>query len=212
MALVRIWNTDPYSLAAIWKIEEPSDFFEQGLPIRFPEISLPRRRLEKLAGRYLLRLLKRDFPLTKIAPDAQDKPRVEGNPYYFSISHSWPYVTVILNSYGESGIDIQCWHPRIDQLQHKFLSPAEQRLLGQDPGKIHLAWSAKEAAYKWAGQRGLRFAEDLLIRTCQFRHPLYDITLYVNGSQEIKNIQLEGLLSEEYSLAYVVNRPSDNRL
>jgi len=207
MALIRIWNADPYSLAAIWKIEEPETFFEEALTFSFPEISLPRRRLEKMAGRYLLRLLQEDFPLSRIAADLEDKPRIDGNRFYFSISHSWPYVTAILNPQMESGIDIQCWHPRIDQLQHKFLNLDEQYRIGPNPKDLHLAWSAKEAAYKWAGKRGLRFSEDILITSFEKRSKLYEITANVNRRDELITISVEGLIERDYSLAYIIYPP-----
>ncbi len=206
MALIRLWNADRHSLAAIWKIEEPESFFRERLNhLEFPEISLERRRLERWAGRYLLRQLRADFPLGDIAADEEDKPRIQGNPLYFSISHSWPYVGVILNSQSEVGIDIQCWHPRIDRLQHKFLSPEEQCLVGPRATKrLHLAWSVKEAAYKWAGSRGLRFAEDILIRDIREKPDSYAIRVDLIRSGIKHRLFVEGRLEADYSLAYVV--------
>lgn len=204
MALVRLWNADQHSLAAIWKIEEPESFFQERLDLPVPEISLERRRLERWAGRYLLRQLKEDFPLESIAADAQDKPRIKGNLLYFSISHSWPYATVILNARKEVGIDIQCWHPRIDRLQHKFLNREERQKVGPREERIHLAWSAKEAAYKWAGSRGLRFAEDILIKDIEEGHDSYSMSVHVIRSGAEHHLSVEGRIEKDYSLAYVV--------
>jgi phosphopantetheinyl transferase len=162
MPLYKAWESDAYSQAAIWKIEEPEAFFSDATGLQF-DISHERRRLERHAGRYLLQLLKADFPLARIAPDTHDKPRLPGNPCFFSISHSWPYVAAVVSPWAEAGIDIQCWRPGMDRLQHKYLSQAEQQLLGADARSLTLAWSAKEAAYKWQGRRGVDFREHLPI-------------------------------------------------
>src|ERR1043165_73267 len=104
MPLLREWESDPHSLAAIWKIEEPEDFFTAGTGL-MPDIKNEKRRMEHLAGRYLLRHVQEDFPLHHIAKDDQDKPRLPGNRYYFSISHSYPYVAVVVSETRECGID-----------------------------------------------------------------------------------------------------------
>lgn|GEM_PF-342016 len=163
MPLLRAWNSDPYSLAAIWQIGEPEDFFVRETGLTLPDIKSEKRRIERLAGRFLLKHLQSDFPLHGILPDGEDKPRVPDNRYFFSISHSWPYVAAVISPYAEAGIDIQCWRPRMQTLRHKFLSQEEQLLVGDDDKRITLAWCAKEAAYKWQGRRGVEFSEHLAL-------------------------------------------------
>lgn len=198
MSLYREWAPAPHSLAAIWKIEEPEDFFVDRVGFR-PDIKVEKRRLEHLAGRFLLLHLKDDFPVLTIEKDAHDKPRIDGNRYRFSISHSYPYVAALISDTHECGIDIQCWHPRMGTLQHKFLSPREQDLFGDDPRRITLAWSAKEAAYKWQGLRGVEFIDHLpvislegdeqLVIQLQLPDPTYDLTVHTR-------------LEEDFSLAW----------
>ena len=163
MPLLHAWNSDPYSLAAIWKMDEPETFFVRETGLALPDIKNEKRRIERLAGRFLLKHLQSDFPLQGILPDAEDKPRIPDNQYFFSISHSWPYVAAVISPYADAGVDIQCWHPRMLTLRHKFLSPEEQALVGDDEQKITLAWCAKEAAYKWQGRRGVEFSEHLVL-------------------------------------------------
>src|ERR1044071_1284189 len=167
MPLYREWSSDPYSLAAIWKIEEPESFFIQRTGLGELDIKNEKRRMERLAGRFLLKHLKEDFPLLNIRPDEHDKPRIDDNQYYFSISHSWPYVAVVVSPYVECGIDIQTWHPKVEKIRHKFLSPGEQTMFGEDPRMITLAWSSKEAVYKWQGRRGVDFIEHLPVTVVQ---------------------------------------------
>lgn len=203
MALYREWASDPYSLAAIWKIEEPESFFVERTGISHSEIKNDKRRIERVAGRFLLKHLKEDFPLLNIKPDEHDKPRVDNNEYYFSISHSWPYVAAVVSPYVEAGIDIQCWHPRIEKIQNKFLSPREQEMVGKDPRYITLAWSAKEAVYKWQGRRGIEFIEHL---------PIISFPINIENENIIINTQLttpkhiisaKPLLEADFSCVYI---------
>jgi phosphopantetheinyl transferase len=165
MPLYQEWSPDDHSLAAIWRIEEEEAFFLSPESVRKvvqPEqIRHPRRRLEHFGGRFLLQHLKEDFPLHHIAADIHDKPRLPENRYFFSISHSFPYVAAVISEREECGIDIQVWHPRIERIAHMFLSETEQQLCLEDGRLMTLAWCAKEAAYKWNGRRGADFIRDL---------------------------------------------------
>ncbi len=203
MGLYREWASDPYSLAAIWKIEEPESFFAERTDLRFDDIKNDKRRIERLAGRFLLKYLKHDFPLLNIRPDEHDKPRIDNNEYYFSISHSWPYVAVVISPYVEAGIDIQCWHPNIERIQHKFLSAAEQALIGNDTKNITLAWSAKEAAYKWQGRRGVEFIDHLLVETFDKNRENKNITIKTKLTIPERAITVKSLLEEDFSCAFV---------
>ncbi len=59
----------------------------------------------------------------------------------------------------EAGIDIQTWHEGIERIQSKFLSPVEQKMFDNDPKLLTLAWSAKEAVYKWSTERSVDFID-----------------------------------------------------
>lgn len=207
MPLLREWESDPYSLAAIWEIAEPEHFFVERTGIQ-SAVSNPKRRMEHLAGRFLLKYLKQDFPLLNIRADAQDKPRLEGNPYYFSISHSFPYVAAVVSPFAECGIDIQVWHPRILSIQHKFLSEQEQALFGQDPRLVTLAWCIKEAAYKWQGRRGVEFIDHLPLLRFDSQGLKAEISLPLAG----KGFRLQtcGILSEDFACACVENDRAAN--
>jgi len=204
MPVIKEWNSDPYSLAAIWKIDEPESFFtgETGLSI---DIKNEKRRMERLAGRFLLKYLQQDFPLHDISPDQHDKPRITDNQYFFSISHSWPYVAAVVSPYAEAGIDIQCWHPRMEQLQHKFLSPEEQAVLKADTELITLAWSAKEAAYKWQGRRGVEFIDHLPITGWYTEACIFNITINLNLLNPQKEISIQGFKNEHFACCVVIN-------
>ncbi|OSZ82680.1 hypothetical protein CAP35_05290 [Chitinophagaceae bacterium IBVUCB1] len=205
MALYNEWSSDPYSLAAIWKIEEPESFFIERTGLPAPEMKAEKRRMERLAGRFLLKHLKEDFPLLNIQADEHDKPRIDDNQYYFSISHSWPYVAAVVSPYVECGIDIQCWHPRMEALQHKYLSPPEQLLFDNNPKLLTMAWSAKEAAYKWQGRRGVEFADHMIIQKIEQIEDYYNINIFMNLTQPKMQINTQGIVKQDFTCAFVVH-------
>jgi phosphopantetheinyl transferase len=202
MPLYKEWNINPHALAAIWKIDEPESFFTEHTELS-PDIKNEKRRMEHLAGRFLLKHLKHDFPLLHIHPDEHDKPRIANDQYYFSISHSWPYVAVAIDPHEEAGIDIQTWHSRIQQIQHKFLSEEEQLFFENEPKLITLAWCAKEAAYKWQGRRGIEFIEQLPIVAFSKSAAEYDISIYTNLNNPPQMISIEGIIDIDFACAYV---------
>lgn len=202
MPLHREWSPDAHSLAAVWKIEEPESFFVQGTGI-FSEIRAERRRLEHLAGRYLLKHLKEDFPLLTIARDQHDKPRLPEDQYRFSISHSYPFVAAIVSDRHECGIDIQTWHPRILSIQHKFLSETEQLLFGNDPRKAILAWAFKEAAYKWQGRRGVDFIEHMPVISLKKTSEEWVATIELCLEEPATLLEVTGCLEDGFATAWV---------
>lgn len=205
MPLYQEWSSDAYSLAAIWKIEEPESFFVERTGLPAPDIKAEKRRLERLAGRFLLKHLKEDFPLLNIRPDEHDKPRIDDNQYYFSISHSWPYVAAVISPYVECGIDIQCWHPRMEALQHKFLSAPEQALINNDTKLITLGWSVKEAAYKWQGRRGVEFADHMHIRKMEETADGFNINIFMYLTSPQREISAQGIVKQDFACAFVVH-------
>lgn len=200
MPLIKEWEPDARSLAAIWQIDEPESFFTSATGLE-SAIKSDVRRIERLAGRYLLQHLQADFPLHHIAPDEHDKPRVPKNQYYFSISHSYPYVAAMLSDEHECGLDIQTWHPRMETLQHKFLSPQEQLFFKQDTKLITLAWSAKEAAYKWLGRRGIDFIDQLPVIKLVADGQDYQIIIRILADNEARDLLITGHINTHFSLA-----------
>lgn len=204
MPLLEAWEPQPHSLAAIWRIEEPEEFFVQQTGIR-ADIKSEKRRMERLAGRFLLQHLKADFPLHHIFSDEHDKPRIPEDQYFFSISHSYPYIAAMVSSVQECGIDIQAWHPRMEVLQHKFLSSDEQAYFKNDVKLITLAWCAKEAAYKWLGRRGIDFIEQLPITEFQEKGSMYHFTITTKTVENHRPLNINAFFSQDFALAITTN-------
>jgi|GEM_PF-890826 len=202
MALYREWEINNTALAAIWHIEEPESFFAEGTGID-TTIKSEKRRIEHLCGRYLLKHLKEDIALHKITPDEHDKPRIENNEPFFSISHSWPYVAAVVDTHGEAGIDIQVPHERIQTIQHKFLSEDEQGLFKNRPELITIGWCAKEAVYKWQGRRGIEFIEGLPITHFKRNAVDFDMSIYSKITVPAKMIHINGFDNQQFTCAWV---------
>ena len=150
-------NINADTRLGIWRIEEPENFFLEKVPLK-KDVSHPYKRLQHLAGRYLLPELADDFPLSEIMVADTRKPYLENEQYHFSISHSGSYAAALISDVKRVGIDIELITPRIVTIAPKFLDPAEKEFLSdwKDLPKVHLElttilWSAKEAIYKWYG-------------------------------------------------------------
>jgi 4'-phosphopantetheinyl transferase EntD len=147
----------------IWRIEEPEDFFLEKVPLK-RDVSHPYKRLQHLAGRYLLPALFDDFPLEEILIADTKKPFLEDEKYHFSISHSGNYAAAIVSNHQRVGVDIELVTPRIKSIGQKFLNGQENVFLNNYkhlPG-LHLElntifWSVKESIYKWYGEGGVDF-------------------------------------------------------
>lgn len=157
---------------AIWKIEEMEDFFILHVPLS-NSITHPHKRLQHLAGRYLLKLLYPDFPMHAIEIAETRKPFIRNEQYHFSISHSGNFAAAIVSSSFRIGIDIEMKSEKIAKIASKFLHPIEielhqlqniiERINQLNLNKLALLWSAKEAIYKWWGKGAIDFKEMIKI-------------------------------------------------
>ncbi len=101
----------------IWKIEETEDFFKGNVPVH-RDVTHPHKRLQHLAGRFLLQYLYPDFPDTR-------KPFLPGEQYHFSISHCGDYAAAIVSPTRRVGIDVEEPTERIFRVANRFLSNSE---------------------------------------------------------------------------------------
>jgi hypothetical protein len=204
MPLLKEWNIGTHGLAAIWKIEEDEAFFNEHTGL-YPDIRNDKRRVEHLASRFLLKHLEQDFPLHQIFRDDHNKPRLDNGGYFFSVSHSWPYIAAVIDPQLETGIDIQTWNPRIGHIQKKFLSPREQLFFANDPQLITLAWCAKESVYKWHGKKGVDFKDHLPINCFEGNGDKYLIAIDFQLGEQPAIITTENFIASEFACSYVIS-------
>jgi len=151
---------------AVWKIEEEESFFLEKASLK-REITHPHKRLQHLAGRYLLVYLFPDFPSALIEIADTRKPFLPDDQYHFSISHCGDFAAAIVSKTERVGIDVELLTPRVEKIKHKFLHPDELQMVDQATGDriqlLTLLWSAKEAMFKWWGSGDVDFSEVLRI-------------------------------------------------
>ena len=117
-------NINEEEKLGVWKIEEDEDFFLSRVPLN-RDISHQHKRLQHLAGRYLLQHLFPDFPYELIQIADTRKPFLFNEAYHFSISHCNDYAAALVSRRRRVGVDIELVTPTIEKIQHKFLSDEE---------------------------------------------------------------------------------------
>ena len=157
----------------IWKIEEDEDFFLKSVVLQ-RNVSHPHKKLQHLAGRYLLKYLFPDFPLFLILIADTRKPYLENEAYHFSISHCGDFAAAIVSKTKRVGVDIEIPTEKIIRISHKFLNQQETIMLNQwngfDTEELStLVWSSKEAMFKWWGNGNVDFSEMLRLSGSQLQ-------------------------------------------
>ncbi|KAA0988972.1 4'-phosphopantetheinyl transferase family protein [Dyadobacter aurulentus] len=126
-------------------------------------IEKDRRKTEWLSCRILLENMTGNPPV--IRHDTNRKPYLPGTDYQLSMSHSGDYAAVYLNKSKSVGIDIQQMKPSISKGIDYFLNAEEQEWIDiHDNLLLHLLWSAKESAFKYAGNADLNLKKHLTIK------------------------------------------------
>jgi phosphopantetheinyl transferase len=164
-------NINETTRLAIWEIHEDENFFDLSVQLH-SQITHPHKRLQYLAGRFLLPFLFSDFPNHEIEIADTRKPYLPSEQYHFSISHCSIYAAAIVSSTHRVGIDVELITPRLEKIKRKFLHPDELRFVNsQLPARqlnlLTILWSAKEAMYKWYGHGEVDFSE--MMRTLPFK-------------------------------------------
>jgi len=147
----------------VWHIAEPENFFLNKVPLS-NIITHWHKRLQHLAGRYLLQELFPDFPYHLIEIADTRKPFLPKEEYHFSISHCGDYAAVIVSKNNRVGIDIELVKSKIKRIKYKFLNHPELDLYPlADEKLLTLFWSAKEAVFKWYGNGEVDFKKHINI-------------------------------------------------
>ena len=124
-------DIDENTRLAIWKIEEGEDFFLASVPLQ-RDITHPHKRLQHLAGRYLLKYLYPDFPIELIRIADTKKPYLEGEAYHFSISHCGDFAAAIVSSQKRVGVDAMV----LKLTKQVMCLPADPEAYGYSPNRV----------------------------------------------------------------------------
>ena len=195
----------------VWKIEETEEFFKGNVP-QHRDVTHPHKRLQHLAGRFLLQFLFPDFPYELIQIADTRKPFLPDEQYHFSISHCGDYAAAIVSKNKRVGIDIEIPVEKIGQILHKFLSAKEHGIFNLVPGaednstinsydEPTILWSAKEAVFKWYGNGGVDFRRQIQLRKQNQETETIDCFFSGNNSELVIHYRhFDGLV-----LAWVVS-------
>lgn len=185
MSLFYQHNINESTKLGVWHIAEPEDFFLAQVSLQ-QEISHPHKRLQHLAGRYLLRFLFPEFPHELIEIASTRKPFLPNEAFHFSISHCGDYAAAIVSRSHRVGIDIEIPTPKVARVRHKFLHAEDLDIMEKESiafpapdwahfklspvgevaflRKLTLLWSAKEAVFKWYGNGEVDFSDQIRIQ------------------------------------------------
>jgi len=151
----------------LWKIEETEGSLHQlceSEPIP-KEITHPEKRLEFLAVRVLVKnlLLEWGLGFQGLTKNQYGKPFLKNSSHHISLSHSYPFVTAILDTEKTVGIDLEHSKAKLLNIAPRMLHATELNDASSDITKLCVYWCAKEAMLKVYGKKDLIFAENLLI-------------------------------------------------
>lgn len=201
-------NINENTRLAIWEINEDEKFFNLSVPLH-RQILHPLKKLQHLAGRFLLPFLFPDFPNEEIKIADTRKPFLPNDEYHFSISHCSKYAAAIASSTKRVGIDVELITPRLHKVKTKFLHAEELRFVNSHRESVQLnllsiLWNAKEAMYKWYGAGEVDFSE--MMRTFPFQlKDEGEINAAFMKSDFQQRLTLHYKLMDELTLVWVVS-------
>ena len=204
---------------AVWKIEEAEEFFN--VPLH-RDITHPHKRLQHLAGRYLLRYLFPSFPLDLIRIADTRKPYLEDEVFHFSISHCSDFAAAIVSRNKRVGVDIEVPTKKVEKIKTKFLHADELAFFdGQQRTEnpqvktgnksevpetplrqLTLLWSVKEAVFKWWSYGGVDFSEMIRIQPFDLKED-GEISTIFYAPGEAHQLPLQYRLFKGICLAWV---------
>ncbi len=200
----------------LWHIAEAEIFFAERVALQ-REITHPHKRLQHLAGRYLLTQLVPGFPNELIQIADTRKPYLPGEAWHFSLSHCGDYAAAIVSRDCVVGVDVEAISPKVQRVQHKFLTVAESALAAtadwngsraQGDGYLTFlttCWSIKEALFKWRGTGEVDFKAHLCIERVELSGNSGKAHCRVLKAANIPLV-VDFLVLDQHCLSWVVQR------
>jgi phosphopantetheinyl transferase len=212
MPLVYQQNINEATRLAVWHIAEAEDFFLSRVPLQ-KEITHPHKRLQHLAGRFLLTEMYENFPLELIRVADTRKPFLPDEAYHFSISHCGDYAAAIVSTVNRVGVDIEVVSEKAGRLKYKFLANEELSLLDESFNKQRLslnvnpftvAWSVKECMFKWFGSGEVDFKQHLRIRKISYSEGQFTAHCLFQKKESVP-LLIHGIIFNNNCLAWLVS-------
>ena len=194
----------------IWKITESEE--ELRAQLSHPELYADKVQALKPGSRRMLEVLATRRALKEllygeeraVCYTEEGAPYLEGGPY-ISISHTQGYATVITSDV-PVGIDIERIGNRVQKVVSHFLRPEETAILQLYSDynlSLHLAWSAKESAYKILGKAYYDLQNRTTIQHIDWTQKL--LLLAVDDQPSPLHVHFD--YTDEYVLTWVQTAP-----
>jgi phosphopantetheinyl transferase len=168
MPLVYQQNINDHTKIGVWHITEPETYFLTEVSLQ-GEIKNPNKRVQFLAGRFLLKQLDKRFSVNDVKISNSKKPYLIDGQFHFSVSHSGNYAAAIISERNNAGIDIELPQHKIKSIKHKFVNDSELLIMSTLPMDDYyqhtLVWCIKEAVFKWYGQGQVDFIKHICIES-----------------------------------------------
>jgi 4'-phosphopantetheinyl transferase len=208
MPLVRIDHTDNRAWA-LWRVEEDEESLAaKVLPFeKLPDtISNPIKRLEWLAGRILVKLLmeKLDQSFQGVTKNSYGKPFPIGSSYQLALSHSYPYVTALIDKHIPVGIDLEQPKAKLLKIAPRVLSSDELADAGTNVVKHCVYWCAKESLIKVYGKKDLTLAQNIKISPFELAEGGNIVGQIIVDSIETK-VSLQYSVTENFVVVWSLN-------
>lgn len=206
MPLVYQQNINDTAKIGVWHITESESFFSEHYSPRF-EIKNHQKRIQHLAGRFLLQQLDDAISLDAILISEKGMPHLKNNDSFFSISHCDDFVAVIINSNQRVGIDIESVKSKIETIASKFITEDEMKILGNTGLDIKLqctvGWTIKESMYKWYGLGNVDFKRNLKIISFEKYEDYFLFhTLFLKDGVE-QSLKIKSMLIQNKVMSWV---------
>lgn len=188
----------------IWYINETTAELttiatEKGINLNdLPQVKNESRVKQWLATRLLLNNFLAD---TDIIYNEKRKPFLS-NDWNISISHSGDYVAIIVNENENCGIDIEKISNKVERIKHKFLNENDIKNISTEQG-LTIYWGAKEALYKYYGEKEVLFIENLFIEGFKEKSNSFKGIIDMPNQKTQLNMAWEKI--EDYILVYTTN-------
>lgn len=208
MGIVSIQKFGNNSCLGLWNICEPLEELLQGVDLNQHDLFTlekkisVRKKKEWLACKNLVRSMTSD--VVAIDYDLNGRPFDMTGKYHVSMSHSGHYASAYLSESGPVGTDVQRLKPTISAGADFFLNKDELKWVDiEDNRLMHLVWSAKESAFKFAAQNDLNFKKDIVLN-CFNSNQNEHIEVTIFRHQATEKIRTAYSFFEEYVLTWTI--------
>jgi phosphopantetheinyl transferase len=212
-------QVNKHTRLGVWKIEEPETFFSAHVPLQ-RSITHGHKRLQHLAGRYLLKHLFPEFPLALIQIADTRKPFLRDELFHFSLSHCGDFAAALVSRRNRVGVDIEIVSDKVQRVQHKFVSKEEMGMVNGEwsvvsnktpisPLTTHhslltLIWSCKEAVFKWYGKGEVDFKKHMQVQGVETGENKLFQTAILFTKKEGQSLGLQSRFFDGLCVSYIV--------